>query len=64
MVMQAIIAIHNTKLGPAIGGCRMLPYETEKAALEDAIRLAKSMTYKSAMAGVVYGGGKSVILCP
>jgi leucine dehydrogenase len=61
---KAIIAIHSTRLGPAIGGCRMIDYINEDEALADAIRLAKSMTYKSAMAGIQYGGGKSVIIKP
>lgn len=60
--VRAIIAIHSTALGPAIGGCRMLPYGTEEEALDDVSRLARSMTYKSALANVNYGGGKSVIL--
>lgn len=59
---KAIIAIHNTKLGPALGGCRYWRYESEKEAITDALRLAQGMTYKSAMAGIPYGGGKAVIL--
>lgn len=59
--LKAIIAIHDTTLGPALGGCRMLPYSTEDDALKDAIRLSKGMTYKSAAAGVNHGGGKIVI---
>lgn len=61
---RVIIAIHSTVLGPAIGGCRMIPYGTEEEALEDVSRLARSMTYKCALANVSYGGGKSVILAP
>ena len=50
--LQAIIAIHNTNLGPAVGGCRMFPYSSVDAALEDVLRLSKGMTYKSAVAGL------------
>ncbi|MEP4377468.1 MAG: Glu/Leu/Phe/Val dehydrogenase dimerization domain-containing protein [Alphaproteobacteria bacterium] len=60
--LRAIIAIHNTNLGPAVGGCRMWPYADEAAALEDALRLSRGMTYKSALAGLPFGGGKSVII--
>lgn len=60
--LKAIIAIHNTVLGPALGGCRMWPYENEKEALNDALRLARGMTYKSAAAGLNLGGGKAVII--
>jgi leucine dehydrogenase len=60
--LSAIIAIHDLTLGPALGGIRIQPYGTFKAALEDALRLAKGMTYKSAVAEVGYGGGKSVII--
>ncbi|MHA6480873.1 Leu/Phe/Val dehydrogenase [Paenibacillus sp. strain BS8-2] len=59
---KAIIAIDNTKLGPALGGCRMWQYESDEAAISDALRLAKGMTYKSAISGLPYGGGKAVIL--
>ncbi|HWI64458.1 MAG TPA: Glu/Leu/Phe/Val dehydrogenase dimerization domain-containing protein [Symbiobacteriaceae bacterium] len=59
--LKAIIAIHDTTLGPALGGCRMWPYDSEDAALEDAFRLSKGMTYKSAASGQNHGGGKSVI---
>ena len=62
--LHAVIAIHDTTLGPSIGGCRMIPYKSEEDALDDVLRLAKSMTYKCALAGVKYGGGKSVILSP
>lgn len=58
----AIIAIHNTKNGPALGGCRFVSYDSIDAAALDAMRLAKAMTYKSAMAGLPLGGGKSVII--
>jgi len=62
--LQAIIAIHDTTLGPAIGGCRYLHYSSEQAAIEDAARLAQGMTYKAALAGLPYGGGKAVIIKP
>ena len=60
--LKAIIAIHDTTRGPALGGCRMWPYATEDEALTDALRLARGMTYKSALADLPYGGGKSVII--
>jgi leucine dehydrogenase len=60
--LKAIIAIHSTALGPAAGGCRMWPYATEEAALEDVLRLSRGMSFKNAMAGLPFGGGKSVIL--
>ncbi|MSQ23255.1 MAG: Glu/Leu/Phe/Val dehydrogenase [Chloroflexi bacterium] len=60
--LRAIIAIHNTTLGPALGGIRMRPYASETDALEDVLRLAKAMTYKSAVAGLDLGGGKTVII--
>lgn len=60
--LKAIIAIHDTTLGPALGGTRMWNYDSEEAAIEDALRLAKGMTYKSAVAGLNLGGGKAVIL--
>lgn len=60
--LKAIVAIHDTTLGPALGGCRMWDYETEQAALNDAFRLSRGMTYKCAVAGVTHGGGKTVIL--
>lgn len=59
--LRAIIVIHNTTLGPALGGCRMVDYESEADALQDALRLAAGMTHKCAAAGVPYGGGKAVI---
>ncbi|MDQ6423099.1 Glu/Leu/Phe/Val dehydrogenase dimerization domain-containing protein [Paenibacillus sp. LHD-117] len=59
---KAIIAIDNTRLGPALGGCRMWQYDSDEAAVTDALRLAKGMTYKSAISGLTYGGGKAVIL--
>jgi leucine dehydrogenase len=60
--LKAIIAIHNTRRGPAVGGCRMWPYATEEEALTDALRLARGMTYKNALADLDFGGGKSVII--
>jgi leucine dehydrogenase len=60
--LKAIIAIHNTKLGPALGGTRMWDYADEAAALTDALRLSKGMTYKAAAAGLNLGGGKAVII--
>jgi leucine dehydrogenase len=60
--LKAIIAIHNTSLGPSLGGCRVWNYETEEEALRDVLRLSEGMTYKSALAGLNIGGGKSVIL--
>lgn len=60
--LRAIIAIHDTTLGPAIGGTRMRVYPAEEDALLDALRLARAMTCKSAMAGMAYGGGKAVIV--
>lgn len=57
-----IIAIHNTNLGPAAGGCRMYPYDSVDAALKDVLRLSKGMSYKNAMAGLPLGGGKCVII--
>ncbi len=60
--LKAIIAIHDTTLGPALGGTRMWTYESEDAAIEDALRLARGMTYKNAAAGLNLGGGKTVII--
>lgn len=59
--LKAIIAIHSTKPGPALGGCRMWPYDREEDAVLDALRLAQGMSYKSAISGLPYGGGKAVI---
>ena len=58
----AFIAVHNTNLGPALGGCRMREYESEADALHDVLRLSRGMTYKNAMAGLPLGGGKAVII--
>ncbi|MFI6299193.1 Leu/Phe/Val dehydrogenase [Nonomuraea sp. NPDC050790] len=60
--LRAIIAIHNTQLGPALGGTRFYPYESEGAALADVLNLAKGMAYKNALAGLDHGGGKAVII--
>src|SRR6195952_3856085 len=60
--LKAIIAIHDTTLGPALGGTRMWAYKNEADALYDVLRLSKSMTYKSAIAGLNLGGGKAVII--
>ena len=60
--LKGIIAIHSTALGPALGGCRMWPYPSEKEALLDVLKLSRGMTYKSAVAGLEQGGGKSVII--
>ncbi len=60
--LQAIIAIHSTHLGPAAGGCRWWTYLDDAAALTDALRLSRGMSYKNAMAGLPMGGGKGVIL--
>ncbi|WP_170007602.1 branched-chain amino acid dehydrogenase [Bacillus fonticola] len=60
--LKAIIAIHDTTLGPALGGTRMWTYKNEEEAIEDALRLAKGMTYKNAAAGLNLGGGKTVII--
>ena len=60
--LKAIIAIHNTNRGPALGGCRMWSYASEAEAVTDVLRLSRGMTYKSALAKLPYGGGKSVII--
>jgi leucine dehydrogenase len=60
--LKSIIAIHDTTLGPALGGCRIWDYETEGAALSDVLRLSRGMSYKAALAGLPLGGGKAVIL--
>lgn len=60
--LKAIVAIHDTTLGPAIGGVRMLPYDSEQEAIEDALRLSKAITYKSSLAGLNLGGGCAVII--
>ena len=60
--LKAIIAIHNTTIGPALGGCRMWDYGSEEAALKDVLRLSRGMSYKAAIAGLNLGGGKAVII--
>jgi glutamate dehydrogenase/leucine dehydrogenase len=60
--LKAIIAIHSTALGPALGGTRFFPYESENDALIDALRLSEGMSYKAAAAGLDLGGGKAVII--
>jgi len=60
--LKAIIAVHNSNLGPALGGCRMWPYASEDDAVRDVLRLSRGMTYKSAMANLKLGGGKSVVI--
>ena len=60
--LKAIIAVHNTTLGPALGGLRMWPYKSEQEALNDVLRLSRGMTFKAAVAGLNLGGGKSVII--
>lgn len=60
--LKAIVAIHSTALGPALGGCRIRPYENEARALDDVLRLSEGMTYKSSLAGLDLGGGKSCLI--
>ncbi len=60
--LRAIIAIHDTTLGPALGGVRLWPYKNEQEALTDVLRLSRGMTYKAAAAGLNLGGGKAVII--
>jgi leucine dehydrogenase len=60
--LSAIIAVHNTNLGPSLGGCRIYPYAAFDDAVNDVLRLSKGMTYKSALAGLPLGGGKAVII--
>ncbi|MBC9730373.1 amino acid dehydrogenase [Streptomyces sp. TRM68367] len=60
--LRAVIAIHSTALGPALGGTRCYPYATEAEAVADALNLARGMSYKNAMAGLDHGGGKAVII--
>lgn len=60
--LKAIVAIHNTTLGPALGGLRMWPYQNEQEALTDVLRLSRGMTYKAAVSGLNLGGGKSVLI--
>lgn len=60
--LKAIIALHNENRGPAIGGCRILPYRSMDDALRDVLRLSRGMTYKTAIADIPYGGGKAIII--
>ena len=60
--LRALIAIHDTTLGPAFGGCRMYPYASEQHATTDVLRLSRGMTYKAAICELPYGGAKSVII--
>src|SRR5262252_6399488 len=60
--LRALIAIHDTTLGPAFGGCRMYPYASEQHAMTDVLRLSRGMTCKAAICELPYGGGKSVII--
>ncbi|MGO1120071.1 Leu/Phe/Val dehydrogenase [Rhodovibrionaceae bacterium A322] len=60
--LKAIIAVHNTARGAAVGGCRFWDYESDEEALTDVLRLSRGMTYKSALASLPFGGGKSVIM--
>ncbi len=62
--LKAIVAIHNTNLGPALGGCRCIEYPTTAAAVVDALRLARGMTYKAALSSIPQGGGKAVLIRP
>lgn len=62
--MKAIVAIHSTKLGPALGGCRFIHYPDTTSALLDAMRLARGMSYKAALVNLPLGGGKSVMIQP
>ncbi len=62
--LQSIIALHSTRLGPAIGGCRIRAYANEAEAIDDVTRLGRGMSYKAAHAGLPHGGGKAVILAP
>src|SRR5437762_14272250 len=59
---RGFIAVHSTKLGPAVGGTRFWKYENDEAAVKDLLRLARGMTYKNALAGLPLGGGESVVL--
>src|ERR687884_448128 len=60
--LKAIVSMHSTVLGPAVGGCRMWNYVSEAEALHDVLRLSKGMTYKAAISGLNWGGGKAVII--
>ena len=60
--LKAIIAVHSTNLGPALGGCRMWDYASDADAVTDVLRLSRGMSYKAAITGLPLGGGKSVII--
>ncbi|HRG89511.1 MAG TPA: Glu/Leu/Phe/Val dehydrogenase dimerization domain-containing protein, partial [Chitinophagales bacterium] len=60
--LKGIIAVHNTVLGPSLGGCRIWKYENESDALWDVLRLSRGMTFKSSISGINLGGGKAVII--
>jgi leucine dehydrogenase len=62
--LYTIVAVHSTARGPSLGGCRMWTYQNERAAVRDALRLSRAMTFKSAVAGLPLGGGKGVIMLP
>src|SRR5579862_7181353 len=62
--LKAIVAIHNLRRGPAIGGCRMVTYQTVDKAMEDALRLGYMMSYKAAINNLPHGGGKAVLIKP
>src|SRR4029453_15875249 len=62
--LQAIVAVHDSRLGPALGGCRFIHYDNDELALIDALRLGRGMTYKGALPGLDHGGGKAVIIRP
>src|SRR5262245_7439776 len=62
--LHAVIAIHSTKRGPAIGGCRVIHYDHAKEALVDVLRLAQMMSYKAAVCNLPHGGAKAVIIKP
>lgn len=62
--LRAIVALHNLQLGPAIGGCRFIEYDSTDDAMRDAMRLARGMTYKAAITNLPHGGGKSVLMRP
>lgn len=62
--LRAIVALHSTRLGPAIGGCRAIPYASSADALTDALRLGRGMSYKAAICNLPHGGGKAVIMLP
>lgn len=60
--LRSIVAVHSSRLGPAAGGCRMWPYASTAAAVTDVLRLSRGMSYKNALAGLPFGGGKAVII--